>query len=62
MNSAKLTRVLPRDVPDYHERQASHLRALAGATTTPGIRHRLLEEAERHEALAQEAGAEPREP
>ena len=30
----KLPRALPRDVPDYHDRQAAHFRALASTTTT----------------------------
>ena len=35
MSDEKL-RALPRDVPDYHARQAAHLRALAeNATTAP---------------------------
>ena len=28
----KLPRALPRDVPDYHDRQAAHFRALASTT------------------------------
>ena len=44
-------RALPRDVPDFHERQAAHLRALAEAATTPAIRRRLLRQAEEHERL-----------
>jgi hypothetical protein len=52
-------RALPRDTPDYHARQAAHLRALAG-TVTQGrpAKARLLKEAEEHERLAgQEADA-----
>jgi hypothetical protein len=48
-----LPAVLPRDVPDYHERQAGHLRALAASTTTASIKARLLEQAEEHERLAE---------
>ncbi len=43
---------LPRDVPNYHSRQAAHLRALAGNATTDGVKARLLREAERHELIA----------
>jgi hypothetical protein len=45
-------RALPRNVPDYHERQAAHLRALAEATTTAAIKKRLERQAEAHERLA----------
>jgi hypothetical protein len=45
-------RALPRDVPDYHARQAAHLRALADTATTPRIKARLLGEAQEHERLA----------
>ena len=41
-----LPRALPRDVPDYHERQAAHFRALAETTTTRRVKTRLLREAE----------------
>ena len=51
MSDAKLPRVLPRDVRDYHARQAAHLRALAENATTPRLKDRLLNEAERHERL-----------
>jgi hypothetical protein len=34
----KLPRALPRDVPDYHERQAAHFRALASTATTPRVK------------------------
>jgi hypothetical protein len=44
---------LPRDVPDYHERQAAHFRALAASSTTASIKARLLKEAEEHERLAE---------
>ena len=43
---------LPRDVPDYHARQAAHLRALAEHAATRRLKDRLLDEAERHEHLA----------
>ena len=45
-------RALPRDKPDYHARQAAHLRALAENATTARLKARLLEEAEQHEQLA----------
>jgi hypothetical protein len=51
VSDAKLPRVLPRDVPDYHARQAAHLRALAENAATPRLKDRLLNEAERHEGL-----------
>jgi len=51
MSDEKL-RALPRDVPDYHARQAAHLRALAESATTPRVKARLLDEAEQHERLA----------
>jgi hypothetical protein len=47
-----LPRALPRDVPDYHERQAAHFRALASTATTPRVKGRLLREAEEHEQIA----------
>jgi hypothetical protein len=47
----KLQRALPRDVPDYHELQAAHYRALAETATTPRIKVRLLREAEEHERV-----------
>jgi len=50
MSDEKIPRVLPRDVPDYHSRQAAHLRALAENATTARLKTRLLKEAERHEA------------
>jgi hypothetical protein len=49
---SELPRALPRDVPGYHERQAAHLRTLAETVTTPAVKEQLLQEAERHEALA----------
>ena len=48
----KLSRALPRDVPDYHERQAAHFRALAETATTARVKARLLHEAEEHEQIA----------
>ena len=48
----KLPRALPRDVPDYNERQAAHFRALASTATTPRVKTRLLREAEKHEQIA----------
>ena len=48
----KLPRALPRDVPDYHERQAAHFRALAFTVTTARVRTQLLREAEEHEQTA----------
>lgn len=52
MTPSKLPNALPRDVPNYHEREAAHLRALAETTTTHAIKDRLLKEAEEHEELA----------
>jgi len=48
----KLPRALPRDVPDYHERQAAHFRALASTATTAHVKTRLVREAEEHEQIA----------
>ena len=45
---------IPRDVPDYHERQATHFRELAESATTATIKDRLLKQAEEHELLAEE--------
>jgi hypothetical protein len=47
-----LPRALPRDVPDYHDRQAAHFRALASTATTARLRTRLLREADKHEQTA----------
>jgi hypothetical protein len=47
-----LPRALPRNVPDYNERQAAHFRSLAEAATTPRVKARLLREAEEHEQIA----------
>jgi hypothetical protein len=52
MPHATLPRALPRDVPRYHEREAAHLRALAGGATTIAVKRRLLRAAEQHEELA----------
>jgi hypothetical protein len=43
---------LPRDVPDYHGRQASHCRALAASADSPEVKARLLQQAEEHEQIA----------
>ena len=51
MVNEKLQRALPRDTPDYHERQAAHYRALAETATTPAIKARLVREAEEHERV-----------
>ena len=48
----KLPRALPRDVPDYHERQAAHFRALATTATTARVKARLVREAKEHEQIA----------
>jgi hypothetical protein len=47
-------RALPRDVPDFHARQAAHLRALAANATTGRLKARLLREAVLHEEAAEE--------
>ena len=47
-------RALPRDVPNFHERQAAHLRALAETNTTPAVKNRLIAEAQWHEDRANE--------
>jgi hypothetical protein len=49
-----LPQTLPRNAPDYHAREAAHLRTLAEAATTSAIKRRLLREAEEHEGLAKE--------
>ena len=51
---AELPRAFPRDVPNYHERQAAHLRTLAETATTRAVKDRLLREAEQHDELARE--------
>jgi hypothetical protein len=38
----------------YHEREAARLRSLIANATTPALKARLLEEAEKHEQLAEE--------
>ena len=48
----KLPRALPRNVPDYHERQAAHFRALASTMISCRAKVRLLKEAEGHEQMA----------
>jgi len=51
MSDDKL-RALPREVPDYHARQAAHLHALAERATTARPKARLIDEAEQQERLA----------
>jgi hypothetical protein len=53
----KVPPALPREVPDYHGRQASHCRALAACANSPAVKARLLREAQEHEQLAR---ADPR--
>ena len=55
MVDEKLQRVLSRDVPDYHERQAAYYRALAEMVTTPAIKAQLLREVEAHERVGEES-------
>ncbi len=52
MFSEKSRSALPRNVADYRQRQAAHLRALADNATTASIKARLLKEAEEHERIA----------
>jgi hypothetical protein len=47
----KLPPALPRDVPDYHKRQAAHFRALASTAITVRVKTRPLREAEEHEEI-----------
>jgi len=54
MIDEKSPTALPGDVPDYHAREAAHLRALAANATTGPLKSRLLEKAEQHEQLANE--------
>jgi hypothetical protein len=54
MSDDDALRALPRDTPDYHARQAAHLRVLAEKTTKHRAKDRLLGEAERHQRLAEE--------
>ena len=58
MDNEKL-RALPRDTPDYHTRQAAHLRALAENATPARLKARLLKEAGEHEQFAEEEEREP---
>jgi hypothetical protein len=53
MDDEKL-RALPRDTPDYHRRQAAHLRALAAAAPNARVKARLSKEADEHDGLAAE--------
>ena len=53
----RLPRALPRDVPDYHEREAAHWRALAAIEPATPVRSTLLNVAERHERLAARSSA-----
>jgi hypothetical protein len=53
MTDREALRALPRNTPDYHARQASHLRALAEASTARALKERLLRDAEEHEKLAE---------
>ena len=48
----KMPPALPRDVPDYHGRHATHYRALAATSHSPVAGARLLREAEEHERIA----------
>jgi hypothetical protein len=57
MNNDDALRALPRDTPDYHARQAAHLRALADAARPARLKARLVKEAEEHERLAEEEPA-----
>ena len=59
MLGEKLPRALPRDVPDYHEREAAHWRALAASQTAAQVRSTLLAVAEGHERLATTRSAIP---
>lgn len=54
MSDQKIPNSLPRVVPNYHAREAAHLRALASSTTTHPLKDRLLREAEAHEELARD--------
>ena len=53
----KLLSALPWEVPDYHQRQAAHLRSLAAEATTVKVKARLLREAQEHEDIAESAAA-----
>jgi hypothetical protein len=54
MSDDDALRALPRDTPDYHARQAAHLRVLADKAPRRRTKERLLGEAERHQRLAEE--------
>jgi hypothetical protein len=53
MTDREALKALPRNTPDYHTRQASHLHALAEVSTTRALKERLLRQAEEHEKLAE---------
>ena len=57
MLGENLPRALPRDVPDYHAREAAHWRALAKSEPAAPVRSTLLQVAERHERLAATSAA-----
>ena len=58
MSDEKMAQALPRDVPNYHQRQAAHFRALAESATTPRVKARLLREAEEHDLVTLEPADE----
>jgi len=58
MDDEKLAQALPQGVPNYHQRQAAHFRALAETATTPAVRARLLREAEEHDLIVMEPSVE----
>ena len=58
MDDEKLAQALPQDVPNYHQRQAAHFRALAETATTPAVKARLLREAEEHDLIVMEPSGE----
>ena len=47
------------DFRDYHEREAMRLRSLIANATTPALKARLSEEAEKHEQIAEGNLADP---
>jgi hypothetical protein len=49
----EVQRALPRDAPNFHEREAAHLRALAATATAPAVKGRLIAKAEEHEVVAE---------
>jgi hypothetical protein len=49
----KSLNALPKEVPNYHQRQGAHLRSLAANATTFKVKDRLLQEARKHEDIAQ---------